>query len=241
MSVDIAICDNDKETARDMGNLVSEYEPTAKAEIFLSAEELLACKRDFDIYFLDIKGIFGLDLAREIRKRQPNIGGSRSIIIFVTGYGEYMPDAFDVQAFHYLLKPVNKEKLRLVLEKAVAEIKAVRRQENGYVILKISDRQQKIFLRSILYAESNNKKIILHTVEGAYEVQGTMDSFALTLGDTFYRCHRCYLVNLAQVSSYTKNEIELENGTKILLAYKKYAAFVKAYLAYAKRGGMVNV
>ena len=82
---------------------------------------------------------------------------------------------------------------------------------------------------------------MVHTTEGIYEIQGKMDDFELAFGSSFYRCHRCYLVNLSKISSYRQNEIEIANGDKILLAYKKYSAFVKAYLSYAKRGGMVNV
>ena len=61
------------------------------------------------------------------------------------------------------------------------------------------------------------------------------------LGTDFYRCHRCYLVNLARIADYGPRTIRLENGERLLLAEKKYADFVKNYLRYAKDGGVVHV
>jgi len=159
----------------------------------------------------------------------------------VTGYREYMEEAFDVHAFHYLLKPIHPDKFALVLERAWQEAEYRDNQQDGSILLKISNRKMKVFLRDIYYVESNNKKVSVHTVDGVYEVQGKMDEFETMFGSSFYRCHRCYLVNFAKISSYHQNEIIIENGERIMLAYKKYSAFVKAYLSYAKGGGIVNV
>ena len=210
-------------------------------KVFPSADALMGHKEFFDIYFLDIKGISGLELARQIREKQKSTDGLRSIIIFVTGFDNHMADAFDVQAFHYLIKPIREEKFREVLEKAMVEAESKQHQKERYVLLKIPGQKKKVLLRNVLYVESNNKKVMVHTTEGTYEVQGKMENFERAFGNTFYRCHRCYLVNFSHISSYGKNEIELVNGDRILLAYKKYSAFVKSFLAYAKKGGLVHV
>lgn len=227
--MNIAVCDNDFEIANDVKNLIVRQKPKATVKVFSSAKDLLLCKDSFEIYFLDIKGISGMELAEKIREK------SKSIIVFITGFSEYMPKAFDVNAFHYLLKPLDTEKFKEVLDKATKML------DENYVLLKIQGRNKKVPLKNIFYAESFNKKILFHTTEGVLEVQGKMENFENILEGEFYRCHRCYLVNFSQISSYGKNEIEVLNGDKILLAYKKYSAFVKAYLAYAKRGGVVNV
>ena len=110
----IAVCDSDEEVCEDIRNLILAQKPQARVEVFGSAEELFRAGTDFGIYFLDIRGISGLELARTIRKKEEAQGTGRSILIFVTGFSEHMGEAFDVQAFHYLLKPVQPEKFRQI-------------------------------------------------------------------------------------------------------------------------------
>ena len=245
MKIKIALCDSDAEFCRYIKNLIESRSPECETEIqttiFLSAEELFSAEIDFHLYFLDIKGINGLELARKVRKREEENRRLRSIIVFVTGFGEHMEAAFDVQAFHYLLKPVNAEKFYRVLERALKEIEFAQGQAENYVLLKLSDITKKVFLRDIFCVESNNKKVTVRTVEGNFEVEGTMSGFENALGENFYRSHRCCLVNFAHISAYNQKEITLTNGDIVLLAYKKYSAFVRAYLDYAKKGGAVNV
>ena len=241
MLIRIAVCDNDMALCRDIARLIAEQRPDAEVRLFTTAEEMLNAAEDFGIYFLDIKGISGLDAARELRLRQTNAEGRRCVIVFITGYREYMEEAFDVHAFHYLLKPVDRKKFAEVLEHACTELSSMEEQQERYVFIKTATGQQKILLRDIIYIESNNKKVTVHARHGIYEVQGKMDDFELALGASFYRCHRCYLVNFAKISAYRQGEIEVTNGDKLLLAQRKYSDFVKTYLRYAKRGGIVNV
>ena len=95
---------------------------------------------DHDISFLDIEmgDISGIELAKRIRKRQEK-SGKRSIIIFVTGFREYMEDAFDVNAFHYLVKPIKEEKFKEVFKRAEKEVKALEQYNDKYIIVKDSD------------------------------------------------------------------------------------------------------
>lgn len=244
MKIKIAVCDSDKQVLDYLRDMIIRQQPAAEVTTFSSAEGLLQSGTDFSIYILDVKGVDGMEIASILRSREQV---TRSIIIFVTGYREYMPAAFDVQAFHYLLKPIDKEKFAQVLENACLEAAHIQKQKEEYILLKVNDGQnsswerRKVWLMDILFIESNNKTQVLHAVDGTYEVQGKMDEFEQALGDGFYRCHRCYLVNFAKIVAYSQNEIQVTGGEKIMLAHKKYPAFVKAYMRYAKGGGMVNV
>lgn len=88
---------------------------------FFNGEELLHSCESFDIIFLDIKmpGINGMVLAKKIREQ-----GRQSLIIFITAAKEYVFEAYDVEAFQYLIKPVQKGKLKNVLEKSIKKIQA---------------------------------------------------------------------------------------------------------------------
>lgn len=245
MEIRIAVCDSDEEVSRDIRSMILAEHPSVVVRIFSSAGELLGAEEHFHIYFLDIMGIGGMEIARALRRKEESMD-VRSIIIFVTGFSEHMEAAFDVGAFHYLLKPVDTEKFRHVLRRALEEIHALNGEEK-YILISIAgskDAQKctrKILMKDIIYVESNNKKVTLHSVGGIYEVQGTMKEFEDLLGGNFYRCHRYYLINFAKVSAYSQNDILMENGDRIMIAYRKYPAFIKAYLSYARGGGAVNV
>ena len=239
--MNIAVCDNDKNICEDIVKLIRKQNPAIKIFSFNSGDELLKCKEEFAILFLDIKGISGMNIARILRFRQEIQGSMKSILIFVTGYREYMEEAFDVHAFHYLLKPIDREKFTQVLECALKEAEAIENEAENYLLIKVIDTNKKIPLKDILFIESQNKKVVIHTSDKIYETYGKMDAFEIVLGDLFYRCHRCYLVNLEKISAYQSDTIYLINGEKILLARKKYTDFVKTYLRYAIRGGIVNV
>ena len=239
----IAVCDDDSAARAHISSLIKEQFENAEVVGFASGEDMLKSPKDFDIYFLDVEmdGISGMEAARQIRQEQEEKNGIKSIIIFVTGYDKYMNDAFDVSAFHYLLKPINEEKFRAVFGRALKELSVAEDRSNRYILIRNSGTQQKVLLKEIYYIESANKKVIVHTSTGVMISYGKMDDLEKLAGGGFYRCHRCYLVNMEHISSYNVNTIQVVNGDKLILAQKKYNDFVKRYMIYAKDGGIVNV
>ena len=238
----IAVCDDDRAIREELFRLIQKQVSEADIMEYQSGEELINARGNFDIYFLDIEmgEVSGMDIARRIREQEDN-GRQRSIIIFVTGYREYMEAAFDVNAFHYLIKPIDTEKFSEVFKRAWKEAAVFYEQEKKYIIVKSSGTQQKILLKNIYYIESGNKKVIFHTTNGTLEVYGKMEELEKGLGNTFYRCHRCYLVNMEKISAYSADNIQVINGDNLLLARKKYSDFIKIYMRYVKNGGIVNV
>ncbi len=239
----IAVCDDDKAAREHIVSLIKEQEGGAEITAFASGEELLKAGEDFDITFLDVemKNVSGLDAARRIRQAQEKAGRAKSIIIFVTGYEKYVYDAFDVSAFQYLVKPLKREKFAAVFRRAWREASAMQEQEKKYLFVKNAGVQKKVYLKDIFYIESADRKVIIHTKTGVMETYGKMYEWEQAAGGSFYRCHRCYLVNMENIASYGTEMIEVVNGEKLLLAQKKYADFVKQYMNYAKNGGIVNV
>lgn len=238
----IAVCDDDRPIREELIRLIQRQVSDADVTKYPSGEELIDGGADFDIYFLDIDlgSVSGMDVARHIREQEES-GRQRSIIIFVTGYREYMEAAFDVNAFHYLMKPIDTEKFSEVFGRAWKEAAVSYEQTKKYIIVKSSGTQKKILLKNIYYIESGNKKVIFHTTDGTLEVYGKMEELENGLRNTFYRCHRCYLVNMEKISAYSADNIQVINGDNLLLARKKYSDFIKTYIRYVKNGGIVNV
>ena len=239
----IAVCDDNK-TARDnIVSLIKKQVSDADITTFPSGKEMICFGKHFDICFLDIamETVSGMEVAKHIREEQEKGSSTKSILIFITGYREYMEEAFDVNAFHYLVKPIDEKKFAEVFRRARREVSAAEAQNKKYVIVKSSGIQQKIFLKDIYYIESSNKKVIFRTKGGKLDTYGKIEEWEQELGNTFYRCHRCYLVNMEKISAYSADTIWVISGDKLILAKKRYSGFIRQYMRYAKDGGIVNV
>lgn len=238
----IAVCDDDRSIREELIRLIRKQTTDADIRAYQAGKELISAGMDFDIYFLDIEmgSVSGMDVARHIREQEES-GRQRSILIFVTGYREYMEAAFDVNAFHYLVKPLDEAKFAEVFDRARKEAVVSRERAKKYIMVKSYGAQQKILLKNIYYIESRNKKVIIHTTDKTLEVYGKMEELESRLGSTFYRCHRCYLVNMEKIAAYSGDNIQVTNGDNLLLARTKYSDFIKAYMRYMKNGGIANV
>ena len=237
----IAICDDEKQIREALKELTLSC-VDAKIHLFADGEALLESEIEFDIILLDIcieeaagHKMNGIETAKRIRKN------SDAVIIFITALKEYVFEAYDVEAFHYLLKPIDEEKFRSVFRRALDELYAVMERTKRFILVRNSGIQQKVYLKDIYYIESANKKIIIHTKMGVLDSYRKMNELEQMTGRGFYRCHRCYLVNMEQIVSYNADTIKVVNGDKLILAQKKYNDFIRQYMKYAKDGGIVNV
>lgn len=224
----IAVCDDHKRTRDYLVNLIKSHDLGCSIHQFGSATRLLESAENFDILLLDIglQDMTGIEAAREIRK------SSDAVILFITALKEYVFDAFDVGAFHYLLKPIDEDKFHEVFARAAREAACAVKREP--LIIKTGGSYRKIPVEDIYYAENRGRKIVLHMRNAEVEFYGKMVDLEERLCDGFYRCHRGYLVNLQEVVSYDTDEIELCNGEKVFLAKQKYHDFVNTYLEYLK-------
>lgn len=228
--MNIAICDDEVRIREGIGHTIKGAFNYVSIREFSSGQELLAAVRQEympDIVLLDIamEGMDGMETARRLREL------SDMILIFVTGVKEQVFSAFDVGAFHYLLKPVEKEKLLEVMERAIAEAGKINARKK-YMMVKASGGYRKVNMADILYAESNGRKVIMHMKQENLEFYDKMEELEQRLGEGFYRCHRSYLVALAQVRGYDSTSIVLSNGEVIYLAKRKYSEFVQAYYRF---------
>ena len=233
----IVICDDEKNIRELIANKVAKQYPDAEIISFQSGEELLLSDKHIDILFLDIQmsGRNGMETARELRKKDKGV-----ILIFVTAVEEYVFQAFDVGAFNYIVKPIDDEKFKDVLHRAVEELcskdKDVRETEAGYVMINNGGVHTKVIIEDIVYAEVFNRKVVIHKLDDEIEYYGKMSDLEAVAGDTFFRPHRAYLVNFKYVEKYDATTIYLEKGTA-LMAKQNYPDFVKKYMKYNQRKG----
>ena len=227
----IAVCDDDEWIRKYLKSMIKQ-EIGMEAELYTTGEELLACQEIYDILFLDIcladhestgqKN--GMETAREIHNR------SKTLIVFITAMPDYVYEAYDVEAFHYLLKPFDEKKLCEVIHRAAE--KAEGRKSREPLLIKTNGKFLRIPIETIYYGENEGRKISLQTKNGMFSYYEKMEELEQKLGDDFFRSHRGYLVHLQEVAAYDRTSITLKCGDTVFLAKQKYNDFVAAYMNY---------
>ena len=235
--MNIAVVDDEEVIREQISGFIKRRNPGFNISGFATGEELLTADKEFDVIFLDIQmdDIGGIEAARTLRQ-----SGVDAVVIFITGIREYVFEAFDVSAFHYLLKPIEEQKFMEVLGRAAEEAGKRKGQKERQIFIRAKNQGYTLNLNSILYIESRGKKVEVHTtdMEDIIESYATMDELEGQLGDGFYRCHRGYLVNMAHIARYDSDSIFLSSGEKVYLTRKKHNEFVKAYMWYLQNGGV---
>ena len=232
----IAVCDDEVveccNMARKIKDILEEMKIPCIVRQFWSGEKLLQALEGFDIVFLDIimRDLDGMKTAQIFRKKAFD-----KILIFVSSSREYVFEAYDVEAFQYLLKPVDDRKLKSVLQKAVFKTES-RSQE--FIIVSRERQKKKLFLDDIYYFEIKGRVVDVHGPEGIftyYEQIGELENKLQDKG--FFRCHKSYLINLKYVDGYNRKEVILENGKKIVIAKRRYDEFVQKVLKVMRENG----
>lgn len=235
--MNIAVVDDEETIRQQIHGFIKTHRPEINISDFATGEELLAAEKEFDIIFLDIQmeGMGGIEAARTLRRQDEDV-----VLIFITGIKEYVFEAFDVSAFHYLLKPIDEKKFIEVLGRAAEEAGKRKGQKEQQIFIRTKNQGYTLRLDSILYIESRAKKVGIHTTdtEEIIEAYATMEEMEGQLGSSFYRCHRGYLVNMAHIVRYDNDSIILSGGEKVYLTRKKHSEFVKAYMWYLQNGGV---
>ena len=229
----IAVCDDEKEIRDLFTQKIRKLYPGAGLLLYESGEELLLSDKEPDILLLDIQmpGKNGMETAKELRRKNKQV-----IIIFVTALDDFVFEAFDVGAFHYLVKPFDDRKFAEVLHNATEQSKNRKKPEMPSLLINTGGKHITVNLEDLVYAEVFDRKLILHTMDAEIEYYGKMKELEEKVGNEFFRTHRSYLVNFGFIRKYDATTVYLEKG-QALMAKRKYQKFVEQYLRYNQRKG----
>ena len=229
MKYKVAICDDSDADRRYIMDMVRSWASAAGHEVqidgFPSAESFLfryAGESDYDILLLDIEmgAMDGVTMAKELRKSNDTVQ-----IIFITGYSDYISEGYEVAALHYLMKPVNEEKLCLVLNRAAEKLAKNERVLN----FEVSGEMVRVPIYQIRYADVLGNYVTVHALTDV-TVKMTLGELEKQLDERFYRVGRSALVNLTQISRVTRAEIRLNDGTAIPLPRGAYEGVNRAII-----------
>jgi two-component system LytT family response regulator len=166
-------------------------------------EELLELNINLnpDLILADINmpKLNGIEAVRSCIKMNPNLK-----FIFTTAYDEYAVKAFDLNAVDYVVKPINKERLYIALDKAKRLLLTNEPKEQKQILAIKMDRiYYFIPFIEIIYIEKMSRKTMIHTVGKKYETNETLDNIFKKLNHSFFRTHRSFIVNINYISHIT--------------------------------------
>ncbi len=240
----IALCDDELAELDKMEKLLSDYEKMHSDLDFMirqfeNTDELLYMVREEnympDLIFMDIympdaernSSPLGIEAAKELRNM--NYKGK---LIFLTTSKDYALDAFDVDAFQYMVKPVSEDKLFLVLDNLLEEIEEERKK---FILLKIEGKLVRVSLNDIVYCEAQGKKQWLYLINGTKcLLRMTMTEIYELLSpyQEFVRIGVAFIVNLGRIGSLNAKEIHMDNGMRIYLPRGTYKGLREQYFSY---------
>lgn len=227
-----ALCDDDKYITEEIKKLLLEYAKDNRITIdideFESGEELLNSEKNYDIIVLDYQlgSTNGLTVAKELRKR--NVLSS---IIFLTSYPNFMIDAFEVNTFRFLLKPIDKSKFFKAIDDYIKIVDA------NYPITIIQNKElKKINSNEICYIEADGKYSNIHLSDKIMHCSKTLAGVTRLLpAYCFVKTHRAFVVNLHYIKSYSSDTVYLSNGESAFLSKNYQKSFQTSYMNFLKK------
>lgn len=200
-------------------DLSKEYGISIESDVFYSGEELMKAIIEifYDVIFLDIKmkNLSGIDVSRLIRE---TMGNEATQIVYISGNTQYAIDVFEYDPFHFLPKPLSKEKI----EKAFFKLMRKLNLKAEAFTYKIGHNTFKVPIKEILYFESRKREIIIHHGSKEDRFYDSLEKIYLQLGKyDFLLIHKSYLINPIHVRKCTYESVEMSNHVVLPISQSK--------------------
>ncbi|MDD4432011.1 MAG: LytTR family DNA-binding domain-containing protein [Bacteroidales bacterium] len=235
----IAVCDD---TIADLSNIISFIDDYKSKQMdknsilytaFQNAADLIAAMesgQEYDLMLLDIMMPFitGMSAAKEIRQFDQDVK-----IIFMTSSPEFAVDSYSVGAFYYLLKPVRKEMLFLLLDKVISESEI---KPGDSFLIKSKTGLTRIYLSRLEFAEVIGRTLIYHLNDGSViEAVGSMNELEKELlsRPCFIKTHRSYIINMEQIDTICQREVRMQSRAVVPMSKANSNIVKSAYITFA--------
>ena len=233
----VGICDDEKIQQELLAEMVSKslfpYDDV-EFSYYDSGDELVEAietgRMQCELLLLDIRmpGRDGLKTAAYIREHLVDVD-----IIFVTVSTEHVFDGYTYQAFSYLLKPLNYERI----SGEIVRYMELKKKGADCLHVQIGKKKAQIFLNRVLYFATEGRKIAVYQrgEEEELSFYAKMNDLQETLKDMdFLRIHQSYLVNARYVKSFSRTEMAV--GRDLLPIARRYIEAVRERLDGGKGG-----
>lgn len=217
MDYSVAIVDDVLQDREYIAGLVYQWAQekghTVTLKTFPSSEAFLFAREESkktEMLLLDIEmgAMNGVELAKELRQVQKD---TMLQLVFITGFPDFIAEGYEVDALHYLIKPVVPAKLFSVLDKAVTNLAKVEK----HLRVTYDRRTDFIPLSKIYYIEAQRQYVLIHAEDGEYRMKTSLAETKGALDEYFFQCQRSFLVNLRYVAQVKNDCVILKNGIEV--------------------------
>jgi len=230
----VAICDDESIFFEQLENKLKAYSEMEQIDKYTDISELeqyLSGNLPYDIIFMDIEwnqeAENGTDYAAKINERYAN-----TQIIFVTAYNERFSEAIfwkETNLCGYLVKPVEDEKLEILMEKARQNIK---KQQKEVLVVQYKGVVESVPISNILYMESRAHQLFISTVNDRILIYKKIDDYEEMLEHLFVRVHKSFFVNMDYIKRLERTVLTLKNGETLPVSKAKYFATKDKFFRY---------
>lgn len=213
----IAICDDEiRITSRVEELLLQLCESkgiVADIDVFFDGETLeksILNGKHYDLIYLDIEMKIknGIETAVNIREMDQNV-----LLIYISSYETYMKELFEVDAFRFISKPIDKDVFENYFLKAYERLY----RYSYYFEFQYKRELFKVLIGDIVYFESKARKISIVLADGKEEIfNGKLNDVERELNNckiVFLRIHQSYLISYRFIKSIKKTQVKLLNGS----------------------------
>lgn len=232
----IAVVEDDKTYAAQLKEYLVRYGTERNQEnkccIIPDGEDIVTdYSAEFDIILMDVEMTFmdGMTAAEKIREKDNEV-----VIIFITNMPQYAIQGYKVDALDYVLKPISYFAFSQRIDRALTRVK---KKEVTYITVAQKGGKKKLNVDKICYVEVRDHDLIYHSTEGDIVTKSSMKEAEDMLGGTkFFRCNRCYLVNLEYVKDFRGNDVTVASDV-IQVSRARKKAFMDALNDYMNEVG----
>lgn len=232
--VNIAVVEDNHEEAKNLMDCLSQYASENQLQFqvayFPNAVLLLeSYKANYDLIFMDIKLplMSGMDAARQLRETDRSV-----TIVFVTSMAQYAIEGYAVEAFDYLLKPINYHAFNLKLKRILAHTGS---RSGERIVIRTEGKTISLQPRDICYVEVEGHYLNWHTRDKVYRSLGPLREVKQQLPESCCAISRWYVVNMQYVNSVVGDDV-LVGSEKLRIGRSYKQKFLHAYAEYMVGG-----
>ncbi len=214
---EVLILEDEEYNREFLKKIINEIPEVTKTYATSSSSEAIALAQEHKPYcvLLDIElcpgDISGLTVAKSIFSSNPDC-----FIVFITGHTKYALQSFTVHPYDYIVKPINKTRLKGLIKEIADRVKQKKYLSNS-VIVKGKGEHYHISKTDIIFIEKYGNVAYLHTDKVIHKLYQSLDEIEKNLPDSFFRSHKSYLINLSKVKKVYK-----DNSRSYVVTFDNY-------------------